>query len=283
MRSQTAIWAGVGIPERSSRNHGYTVKIEDGNPSWSGDAVPSLRLRWRIRIWKVAAAARCGNRVFGDQPSRRRSEYITLTCAGARPWEDQAASWCSKQSNRPSTLHVFEDAGRMNGAANSAAFGSGRELPPVIRCFLASRPQAAPLLWRPMDARSPPVRRAECARRSLNVCGLGLRRGIARVDEEADDGGARYQLTQQFQPFCPERGDDESYTRDIAAGTIETGDETDSDRIGAGREHDRDARIPVRRCAVEETYHRHRRLLRARNERPRRRPPSSVIKSRRFT
>ena len=43
---------------------------------------------------------------------------------------------------------------------------------------------------------------AVCARRSLNVCGLGLRRGISGVDEEADNGGARHQFTQQFQPFC---------------------------------------------------------------------------------
>src|SRR4029077_6534989 len=80
---------------------------------------------------------------------------------------------------------------------------------------------------------------AVCARRSLNVCGLGLRRGISGVDEEADNGGARHQLAQQFQPLRPERVDKEGHSRNVAAGAVETGHETDIDRIGAYREDNR--------------------------------------------
>src|SRR5262249_3678728 len=76
------------------------------------------------------------------------------------------------------------------------------------------------------------------ARRSLNICGLGLRRGISGVDKEADNGGVRHQFAQQFQPFCPERIDEKSHARDVAAGTIETGNKAEFDRIGTDHEYD---------------------------------------------
>ncbi len=43
----------------------------------------------------------------------------------------------------------------------------------------------------------------------------------------------------KFQPFCPERGGEKGHTRDIAAGTIETGHETEINRIGTGRKYNR--------------------------------------------
>src|SRR6266404_6818214 len=69
---------------------------------------------------------------------------------------------------------------------------------------------------------------AECARCSLDVSGLGFRGGILGVGEEADYSCARDQLAHQFQSFCPECVDKKSHARNIAAGTVETGNETGS-------------------------------------------------------
>src|SRR5262249_13522950 len=41
------------------------------------------------------------------------------------------------------------------------------------------------------------------------------------------------------QPFRPECVDDKRHARDVAAGTVETRNETEIDRVGAGRENDR--------------------------------------------
>src|SRR5262249_22695783 len=79
---------------------------------------------------------------------------------------------------------------------------------------------------------------AVCARRSLNVCGLGLRCGISGVDKEADNGGVRHKLAQQLQPFGAEGIDAKSHARDVAAGTIETGTKAEIDRIGTDYEYD---------------------------------------------
>src|SRR5215813_9008636 len=75
--------------------------------------------------------------------------------------------------------------------------------------------------------------------RYTQALALGFRSWIRRVDEKAHDGSARNQLAQQFQPFCPECVYEESHARDIAAGTIETGNEAEIDRIGTDREYDR--------------------------------------------
>ena len=79
----------------------------------------------------------------------------------------------------------------------------------------------------------------ECMRCSLDVLDLRFRGGIPGVDEEADDGGARGQLAQQFQPFCPECVDKKRHARDVAAGAVQTENEAKFDRIGADRENDR--------------------------------------------
>ena len=80
---------------------------------------------------------------------------------------------------------------------------------------------------------------AECTRRDLHISGLGFRSRVSRVDEEPDESGARDQHPQRFQPFCPECGDNKTHARDIAAGTVETGNETEFDRVGADHENDR--------------------------------------------
>ena len=50
-----------------------------------GSTLPvKAHLRRRIRMM-VAAAARCGNRVFGDQPSRRKCNII-LKCSISLRW-----------------------------------------------------------------------------------------------------------------------------------------------------------------------------------------------------
>src|SRR5262245_63507337 len=79
---------------------------------------------------------------------------------------------------------------------------------------------------------------AVCARRSLNVCGLGLRCGISGVDKEADNGGVRHQFTQQFQPFCPKGIDEKSHASDVTAVTVETENETEIDHTSTHHQED---------------------------------------------
>ena len=45
------------------------------------------------------------------------------------------------------------------------------------------------------------------ARRGLQISRLGCSTRISRVDEEADHGGIGYQLAQQLQSLCPQRGE----------------------------------------------------------------------------
>jgi len=79
---------------------------------------------------------------------------------------------------------------------------------------------------------------AECARCGLHVSNLGFRSWIPGVDEEADNFGTRDQFAHQFQPFCPKSVGNKSYSCDIATGTVETGNETEIDRVSAEREND---------------------------------------------
>ena len=56
---------------------------------------------------------------------------------------------------------------------------------------------------------------------------------------ETDYLRARDQLTQQLQPLRPECVDQKSHSRDIAARAVETGNETELDRISADRKNNR--------------------------------------------
>src|SRR5262245_61866194 len=80
---------------------------------------------------------------------------------------------------------------------------------------------------------------AECARCTLHVSNLGFRSWIPRVDEEADNFGAGVQVAQPIQPLCPKGVSNKSYSCDIFPGTVESGNDTEIDRIGADRENDR--------------------------------------------
>ena len=59
--------------------------------------------------------------------------------------------------------------------------------------------------------------------------------GFPALIRNSDNSGARDQHPQRFQPFCPECGDNKTHARDIAAGTVETGDEAVPDEIGRGK------------------------------------------------
>jgi hypothetical protein len=72
------------------------------------------------------------------------------------------------------------------------------------------------------DNQSPPER----IRGILHIFRFGGGARIGRVDDEADYGRRRYQRTQQFQPFRPERVGQKAHSGDIAAGPVEAGDET---------------------------------------------------------
>src|SRR6266496_2173705 len=67
---------------------------------------------------------------------------------------------------------------------------------------------------------------------------LLLDRGLSRIDEIADGPRLRSHVEQETKPLRPEFGGNESDARDITAWTIETGDETESDRIDADRDDD---------------------------------------------
>jgi hypothetical protein len=77
-------------------------------------------------------------------------------------------------------------------------------------------------------------------RQHLTRGGLG-NGGIARVDQQRHDARRWKQLVQQFQPL---RRDFHrlGHARDVAAWPVQTGDEAELDRIGAGFEHDRNGR-----------------------------------------
>jgi hypothetical protein len=80
------------------------------------------------------------------------------------------------------------------------------------------------------------------ARCGLHISDLGVGRGIAGIGEEPDDIRARDQFAHHSQSFRPECVDDKRHAGDVAAGTAETRNEPEIDRVGAGREHNRNAR-----------------------------------------
>jgi len=95
----------------------------------------------------------------------------------------------------------------------------------------------------------------ECARGRLNVCRLGVSIWITRIDEKADCNRAWHQLFQQLQPFRSERVGLEAYSGDIAAGSVEAGNEPKFDRVATIRENDGNGRgrslgWGCRRCAA---------------------------------
>src|SRR6516162_3562835 len=63
--------------------------------------------------------------------------------------------------------------------------------------------------------------------------------GFPALIRNSDNSGARDQHPQRFQPFCPECGDNKTHARDIAAGTVETGNKTEFDRVSADHENNR--------------------------------------------
>ena len=78
-------------------------------------------------------------------------------------------------------------------------------------------------------------------------CGLHVLRfvrsfRIGRVDEIAGRADVRHELAQRAQPFRSQHVAEKGYARDIAAGSIEGGDETRLDRVSANREDDRNDR-----------------------------------------
>jgi len=65
---------------------------------------------------------------------------------------------------------------------------------------------------------------------------------IVRIDERSEARGRWQQLTQQAEPFAAGFQAHGSDTGDIAAGSVETGDETKLDRVPSGAKHDRNRR-----------------------------------------
>src|SRR5262249_18368337 len=92
---------------------------------------------------------------------------------------------------------------------------------------------ARTLDWEPQPKRE---------RGSLRVSSLGFGSWIRWVDKETDNGRAGDQLAEQFQPFRGEGGDQKRHPRDIPTRPIETGNQTELDRIGTGREYNRNGR-----------------------------------------
>jgi hypothetical protein len=83
---------------------------------------------------------------------------------------------------------------------------------------------------------------SDAASGDLNVVHLHFGIGRVRVHENSDPRGVGPQLTQQPQPLRLKVENKRAYTRDVAARTIQAGDEAASDRVGAAEEDDWDAR-----------------------------------------
>src|SRR5262249_15937835 len=79
---------------------------------------------------------------------------------------------------------------------------------------------------------------AKPTRRRLDVSGFAYGVRIVGVQEIADDGGCRYQLVQQLQPFRCNRPDEKAHSRDIDAWPIEARDQTEFDRVAAAGKND---------------------------------------------
>jgi hypothetical protein len=78
--------------------------------------------------------------------------------------------------------------------------------------------------------------------RSLNVREKGRGDEKVGIDQHANALGSRLQLMQQSKLLCPELSKDKRDTGDIAARPVETGDETELNRVTTACEDDRDRR-----------------------------------------
>jgi hypothetical protein len=73
--------------------------------------------------------------------------------------------------------------------------------------------------------------------RQLRLCDW-----VIRIYEHSDDSGCGNQLEQKLQPLCHGLGSDQRYAGDIAARSIEAGDEPETYGVAADHEHDRNGR-----------------------------------------
>src|SRR5262249_5249742 len=80
------------------------------------------------------------------------------------------------------------------------------------------------------------------ARRLLNITQLARGGRKSRVEQNADQRSARYQLTQQPEALRLHKRGEQSDAGRVAAGTVDTLDQPGADRIAAQSEHDRDGR-----------------------------------------
>src|SRR5262245_40757074 len=78
--------------------------------------------------------------------------------------------------------------------------------------------------------------------RSLNVRDKGLSLGQVGIDQHANPHGSRLQLMQQPKALSPKSRRNEGDTGDVAAWSVEAGDEAKLNRVTAGCEDDRDRR-----------------------------------------
>ncbi|HZY22538.1 MAG TPA: hypothetical protein VFE80_09050 [Beijerinckiaceae bacterium] len=62
------------------------------------------------------------------------------------------------------------------------------------------------------------------------------------MTQHGDRGDLGHELTQELEAFCGKLGDRQRYAGHIAAWPVQAYDETRSDRIAAGHEHDRNGR-----------------------------------------
>src|SRR5262245_13454647 len=77
---------------------------------------------------------------------------------------------------------------------------------------------------------------------SLYVRDKGRGAGIVGIDQHANAHGSRLQLMQQSKLLCGELSNDKRDTGDIAARSVEAGDEAELNRVAAACEDDRDRR-----------------------------------------
>src|SRR4030081_1997685 len=75
-----------------------------------------------------------------------------------------------------------------------------------------------------------------CRRPDLMRLKIGI--WIIGVDEESNRRCVRNKISHQFEPFCAECDRQKADTGDIAARSINAGDETQFDRIASDREYD---------------------------------------------
>jgi len=83
---------------------------------------------------------------------------------------------------------------------------------------------------------------SEDAGRRLHFLQLVRHARIARIDEITHRPRLGNQVAQQFEPFRSQCGDGKVHAGHIAARPVEAGNEAEFDRVGAGRENDRNGR-----------------------------------------